>query len=245
MTKTACFISYCWAQKLFARTFAEEIFKQPGFDVWVDIKEILVSHHLYERLPEAIRSECDCFVALISSEYLKSENCRAELHEARRRWIQYKKPLIAIKIADCDIPFELRDIKYFDLRNTLTETGEIDETRLAEEVERLCQEIRILMELRPDLLHFFDAGERAVVYLVSNKGYRSPFPKKTPSTTTRFASQVEAILRKLEERTAIAHASQVHPDDFADPSQAAEEWMNGTASLISYGSSKINPLTDK
>jgi TIR domain len=244
-SKKTCFISYTWHswQKDFAQIFAEEIRKEPDFGVWIDTEQVLPGHSLNSRLEEGIRRESDCAICLVSPEYLRSENCRKELYAAQSSWFQHGKPLVAVKIGACDLPFELRDLVYDDLSGLVTSNGQVDHAALAAGVTALTRRLRHLLEPKVDLLKFFDPGSRTTVRLVTNRSYVSPFREKNFSTTTRFTNAVAELLRTLTKRTVISGWSVVHPDYVE--SVDLDALVAGNDSLISYASSKINPLTNK
>jgi len=215
---------------------------------------VLPGHSLYERLAEGIRRESDCAICLMSPEYLKSENCKKELYEVQSLWFKYGRPFVAVKIGACDLPFELRDMVYEDLSGLVTSSGDVNRAALAEGITALAGKLRRLLEPQGDLLKFFDSGSRAHlkffdpgsrahVRLVSNRSYVSPFREKGFSTTTRFTDAVGDVLRTLSQRSVISGWSAAHPDYVSDLDLDA--LVTGKDSLISYASSKINPLTEK
>jgi hypothetical protein len=240
-----CFISYTWHswQKGFAQAFAAEVRKWPDFEVWIDDEQVLPGQALYTRLAEGLRRESDCAICLISPEYLRSENCQKELYEAHTNCFKQGKPLVAVKIGKCELPFPLRDLVFEDLSNAVDSAGRADTVALAAGVERLTEQIRRLLEPRVDLLRFFAPRDRTAVRLVSNKCYVSPFAKKSFSTTTRFTDTVGELLRTLEKRAAIPTWSAVHPEYVENAD--FDNLVKGDDSLISYASSKINPVTDQ
>ena len=181
-------------------------------------------------------------VSLISPEYLLSENCAKELYEAHQAWYQKGKPLFPVKIGRCDLPFILRDMVYDDLSDTVTPEGHVIPSILENKVAHLATNIRRRLEPRIDLLRFFDPTNSQPVRLVTNRSYITPFSTKTFSTTIRFADSVAELLRLLNRRGVISAWSSVNSDYLVE-----RDWqalVDGAENLVSYASSKINPVTD-
>jgi hypothetical protein len=249
-----CFLSYTWHawQKEFADALAIELRRQPGFEVWRDIERLRPGLPLYEQLQDGLGVESDCAVCLLSHEYFKSDTCKKELHFAQANAFKFGKPFFPVKIGECDLPLEVADLLYHDLSRAVSASGSIDRALLAEGAAKLAHEIRRSIEARLTgfaddhelselLLHFFRPDRRTPVRLVSNRSYKSPFYEKSFSTTTRFTDAVAGVLRTLQARAVIADWAPRQSDylELSDIDRLAD----GSDSLISYASSKINPLT--
>lgn len=118
----------------------------------------------------------------------------------------------------------------------------MDDTLFDSEVKRLVEKIRAYFEPHPDLIHFFDPENGGAVRLVTNKSYTSPFLDKSYSTTDKFTYRTAEILQTLNRRGTIANWSLVQIDYLK--SAYWRTLLDGPDNLISYASSKINPVTD-
>ena len=109
MSKYNFFISYCRTD---GKDIAMQIYKQltaKGYSVFMDIETINSSSNFFEIITEAIAS-CDCFVPVITENYLLSSWAKKELETALFTADNRATPVLAVLATDYidEIPLHYR-----------------------------------------------------------------------------------------------------------------------------------------
>lgn len=140
--KAVCkgFISHAWSEggHKFAIRLAKAL-RANGLDVWLDEQQILPAQHVKQRMRTGVIHECDAFLFVLSPGSLESEACAIELKEALKRRDESGLQIIPILFKDCEIPSELKELRYVDFR---------DQARFDEYLEQLLPGIRAASRVR-------------------------------------------------------------------------------------------------
>jgi len=97
LAKPDVFISYCWGNKPAAQRL-RRLLENQGLSCWMDEIKIKPGEQLFREIDDGV-SNCQVFLACLSPDYSRSENCRRELLLATER----KKLVIPLQIASLDI----------------------------------------------------------------------------------------------------------------------------------------------
>lgn len=144
MRKIVCFISYRRQdnQASFASALARRLREFPDIDVWLDTERMKIGTFLYSWLEKGLDDECDLVIPILSSEYLRSQNCQMELKRAVELYRSRKKPILPLLLSDCTLPIFLEDIVWGDFRECYSPSKRLRKREFAAAVEVLVSSIR-------------------------------------------------------------------------------------------------------
>jgi len=100
-----CFLSHPWASHIhhFALRLTTSLRKRKFF-VWIDEEQMRPGQTIEVRQINGIVYETDVFLFGLAPETLRSPNCMEELQVA----LTNDKPIICVKLEQCEIPLEIR-----------------------------------------------------------------------------------------------------------------------------------------
>lgn len=124
--KLRVFVSYSSKDRAKARAIKKHL-ESAYFRVWMDEKDIPVGLAISRRISEAISSESDYLVLLMSEQSLSSEWVKFEIDQAHLREMQRGTTyLLPVLIDRCEIPASLKIKRYADgTKSTKLAAGEI------------------------------------------------------------------------------------------------------------------------
>jgi hypothetical protein len=235
-----------------------------GFAPWLDEEDLIAGQEWSQEIPKAVRGSDVTVVCLSRGSITKEGYVQKEIRIALDA--QEEKPDGVIFIVPArleeglQVPARLTHWHWVDL------FGENGYERLLRALRNRAEQLGLARyaagqsrNLEPtgprqddfvpegsstsDLLRFFDPGSSTAVRLVSKRSYISPYKDKGgQSTTTRFMDSAARLLQLLNKRGAIPAYSHYHLEYF--DSAQLNGIVDGPDSLVTYGSSKINVVTD-
>ena len=104
------FLSYSRSGRQFAFRIAEDL-KNAGTSVWLDQRDISPGDRWDQAVEKAL-TECSCVIVILSPSSVNSRNVLDEISFA----LEKSKQVIPVLYRDCDVPFQLRRIRYQDFR---------------------------------------------------------------------------------------------------------------------------------
>jgi hypothetical protein len=142
--RRTCFISHTWAddQHLFAKIVHKRLERYDGISSWLDEQEIKPGDHIYDRINVVLEREIDVFICILSPQYLKSGNCKAELSKAARMSRDNKIRLIPLLLGHTPIPLELEGLLFVDCTKITGPQQKIMKDALDTAMKQLVRGIR-------------------------------------------------------------------------------------------------------
>ena len=147
------FVSYAQADKLVARDIADRL-QGAGLRVWFDEWALSPGDSITEKIESELRAS-DLLIVLLSPASVKSHWVKAELNAALSVELRSRAvTVIPALIADCEIPFGLRDRVYLDLRSDLSQgvEGLIRQLGIVPDIDFSVLDGQAFEELVADLL---------------------------------------------------------------------------------------------
>lgn len=108
------FLSYSHADRQFAVALADELLKA-GIDLWLDKYEIRPGDSLIDKIFSEGLSQSKFFLVLLSIASTQSKWVQEELNAAMIKRIEGMTRVVPILRETCDIPLQLRSLKWIDL----------------------------------------------------------------------------------------------------------------------------------
>lgn len=142
-----CFISHTWAngQHDFARLLYRRLNRYKGITCWLDEEKIVPGVHIYDRIAAALDQETDLTLCVLSPEYLRSRNCKAELSRAARLARDGNHAIIPVVLAPLppgQMPLELEGLLCADFSLALEADGNVSKPTFLKELTQLVRGIR-------------------------------------------------------------------------------------------------------
>ncbi|MFF3457122.1 tetratricopeptide repeat protein [Streptomyces sp. NPDC002730] len=143
-------ISYAHTDRLWARTLAENLHRL-GLDVWLDSWELLSGQRVASRLRDGL-ARADALVAVVSPEWLASEQSGEEFAAAIAATAAGRQRLIPVLLGEVDLPPFIASRQYVDFRTVASPM----------QYEDLVRQLVQVVRGRPSLPHSARAGELVV-----------------------------------------------------------------------------------
>ncbi|EDO37422.1 predicted protein, partial [Nematostella vectensis] len=108
------FICYSSKDIKFAKELQERL-ENAGFKCCIDLRDFMPGEAIVVNIANAIYHSRKT-LAILSPDFIESEYCKHELHQALNRSIRAHQ-VVAILYRECNVPLELRHKTYLDYLN--------------------------------------------------------------------------------------------------------------------------------